>query len=229
MESLEAHVKETGADIGIAFDGDGDRMLAVCEKGTLINGDAILAVCGLDMRERGCLNKNTVVATVMSNQGFEIFCKKNDFQLFRANVGDRYVLEKMLADDLTLGGEQSGHIIFLENSTTGDGILTALKLLDVMARKKQPLSALAGVVEELPQVLINATVPNIRKPELSTCPQIQQTQAEIIAAMNGEGRILVRPSGTEPVVRVMIEGRNQLQITAWARKLADVIEESLKD
>ena len=227
MESLRAHVKSQGADIGIAFDGDGDRMLAICEKGEMIDGDAILAVCGLDLHERGKLN--TIVATVMSNQGFEVFCRDRGFELFRTDVGDRYVLEKMLADDLPLGGEQSGHVIFREFSTTGDGILTALQLLAVIDRKKQPMSALAGVVETFPQVLINATVPNIRKPELAYCPDIKKAQQGIEAAMAGEGRILVRPSGTEPVVRVMLEGRDQAQIHAWAQDLVDVIEKSLKD
>lgn len=227
MESLQEKVKEMGADIGIAFDGDGDRMLAICEKGKFIDGDSILAICGLDMKEQGKLEKSTIVSTVMSNQGFECFCRDNGINMLRADVGDRYVLEKMLAEGYSLGGEQSGHVIFLEHNTTGDGILTALQLLSVMARKKQPLSKLAGVVETFPQVLVNATVPNIRKPELKTCPEIQAAQAEIEAALQGEGRILVRPSGTEPVVRVMLEGRDQNKIEEWAKGLADIIEKNL--
>jgi len=229
MESLIAHVKETGSSIGIAFDGDGDRVFAVCENGGMIDGDAILAICGLDMNERGKLAQNTIVSTVMSNQGFEIFCNNNGIKMLRADVGDRYVLEKMLAEKYSLGGEQSGHVIFLEHSTTGDGILTALQLLAVMARKNKPLSELAGAVETLPQVLVNATVPNNRKPELNYHQEIKNAQAEIEAAMAGEGRILVRPSGTEPVVRVMIEGRDQAQITAWAKSLANVIEKCLEN
>jgi phosphoglucosamine mutase len=227
MESLMEEVAEVKANIGLAFDGDGDRMLAICEKGEVIDGDAILAICGLDMRERGKLNHDTVVATVMSNQGFELFCKNNGFKMFRADVGDRYVLEKMLADNLMLGGEQSGHVIFLEHSTTGDGILSALQLLAVMARKKKPLSELAGVVETFPQVLVNATVPNSRKPELTTNPEIKKAQADIEAQLEGEGRILVRPSGTEPVVRVMLEGRDQSQIEEMAKSLANIIESNL--
>ncbi|MCL2387880.1 MAG: phosphoglucosamine mutase [Defluviitaleaceae bacterium] len=226
MESLQARVKAEQADIGIAFDGDGDRMLAICEKGKFIDGDAILAICGLDMKERGKLN--TIVATVMSNQGFEIFCRDNGITLYRTDVGDRYVLEKMLADDLPLGGEQSGHVIFREHSTTGDGILTALQLLSVMVRKNQSLSALAGVMETFPQVLVNATVSNKRKPELPYCPEIIAAQAEIETALAGEGRILVRASGTEPVVRVMLEGRDLAKIKGFAESLANVIEKSLE-
>ncbi|MCL2225459.1 MAG: phosphoglucosamine mutase [Defluviitaleaceae bacterium] len=227
MESLQKCVKEQKADIGIAFDGDGDRMLAICEKGEFIDGDAIMAICALDLNERGKLEKNTVVATVMSNQGFECFCRDNKINMYRADVGDRYVLEKMLSDGYCLGGEQSGHVIFLEHSTTGDGILTALQLLAVLARKKQSLSALAGVIETFPQVLVNATVPNARKPELATNAEIQKAQAEIETALEGEGRILVRPSGTEPVVRVMLEGRDKDKIDGFAKNLASVIEKNL--
>ena len=227
MESLAEKVKETGANIGIAFDGDGDRMLAVCEKGEMIDGDAILAVCGLDMRKRGVLKNDAIAATVMSNQGFEVFCRENNIKLLRAAVGDRYVLEKMLAENYNLGGEQCGHIIFLDHNTTGDGILTALQLLAVMSRAKTSLSLLAGVVETFPQVLVNAKVANTRKPEFETHPEIKKAQAEIEAALAGEGRILVRPSGTEPLVRVMIEGRDKARIEAMAGKLAAVIEQRL--
>ncbi|MCL1844720.1 MAG: phosphoglucosamine mutase [Defluviitaleaceae bacterium] len=229
MESLAEKVRETRANIGIAFDGDGDRMLAVCEKGEMIDGDAILAVCGLDMRERGVLKKDTVVATVMSNKGFEIFCRDSKINMHRAAVGDRYVLEKMLAENYSLGGEQCGHIIFLDHNTTGDGPLTALQLLATMSRAKKPLSALAGVVETFPQVLVNARVANARKPEFETHPEIKKTQAEIESALGGAGRILVRPSGTEPLIRVMLEGRDKAQIEAWAKKLAEVIESCLEN
>jgi phosphoglucosamine mutase len=227
MESLQAYVKEHKADIGIAFDGDGDRMLAVCEKGDIVDGDAILAICGLHMHEQGKLANNTIVATVMSNQGFECFCAERGISLLRADVGDRYVLEKMLAEKHNLGGEQSGHIIFLEHNTTGDGILTALKLLSVIKAKNKPLSELASVIEIFPQVLVNAVVPNVRKAELKTCKEIIAAQAEIEAALEGSGRILVRPSGTEPVVRVMLEGRDKGQIEHWAKSLAAVIEKNL--
>ncbi|MCL1843177.1 MAG: phosphoglucosamine mutase [Defluviitaleaceae bacterium] len=229
MQSLIAHMKAEESGIGIAFDGDGDRMRAVCEKGNLIDGDAILAICGLDMHERGKLAKNTIVSTVMSNQGFEVFCNKNGLHLCRTDVGDRYVLEKMLAENYSLGGEQSGHVIFPEHSTSGDGILTGLQLLDVMKRKNKPLSLLASVVESFPQVLVNAAVPNVRKPELNTNAEIKKIQAEIESSLSEEGRILVRPSGTEPVVRVMIEGRDEEKIKSLAQKLADVIEKNLAE
>jgi len=221
MENLQAEVKKVGADVGFAFDGDGDRMLAVDENGELIDGDQIMAICGLEMFNRGELD--TIVATVMSNQGFELFCNKHGLKLFRADVGDRYVLEKMLADNLPLGGEQSGHIIFKKFSTSGDGILSALQLAAIMAEKKEKLSTLASIMENLPQVLINATVPNNRKPELKTNVEIQRTLAVIESKIAGEGRILVRPSGTEPVVRVMIEGRDSEQINQWANSLAEII------
>lgn len=228
MESLQEYMKAQGADIGLAFDGDGDRVLALCEKGELLDGDKILALCGSDMKERGKLEKNTIVATVMSNQGLELYCNKKGLILHRTDVGDRYVLEKMLADNLTLGGEQSGHVIFLSYGTTGNGILTGLQMLSIMARKKKSISALTSEMEILPQVLVNVKVPNHRKAELATCENIQKAQSEIESAMNGEGRILVRPSGTEPVVRVMLEGRDLDKITNWANNLKKVIEKNLE-
>ncbi|MCL2839246.1 MAG: phosphoglucosamine mutase [Defluviitaleaceae bacterium] len=225
MENLQKFVKENSTDIGLAFDGDGDRMLAVCEKGGMIDGDKILAICGLNLQAQGKLN--TIVATVMSNQGLEILCKEKGIKLHRTDVGDRYVLEKMLQDDLPLGGEQSGHIIFKKHSTTGDGILTGLHLLSVMVQKNESISTLAGVMDTLPQVLINATVPNDKKATLHSHPVIQKAQAEIESNLAGAGRILVRPSGTEPLVRVMIEGRDIEQIRKWARDLADIIEKNI--
>ena len=227
MESLKKYVVTQGVDLGLAFDGDGDRMLAVDEKGNIVDGDAILAICGLDLKERRQLLKNTIVATSMSNQGLELFCRQNHIELFRTDVGDRYVLEKMLADQLTLGGEQSGHYIFRQFCTTGDGILSGLQLVSIMVRKKQTISALASVMETFPQVLVNTTVPNHRKSELTTNEAIQKRQAEIEAELAGEGRILVRPSGTEPLVRVMLEGRDEAQIMRLANDLARVIEVNL--
>ena len=229
MDSLQKYVATQGVDLGLAFDGDGDRMLAVDEKGNIVDGDAILAICGLDLKERRQLLKNTIVATSMSNQGLELFCRQNNIDLFRTDVGDRYVLEKMLADQLTLGGEQSGHYIFRQFCTTGDGILSGLQLVSIMVRKKQTISTLASVMETFPQVLVNTTVPNHRKPELSTNEAIQKRQAEIEAELAGEGRILVRPSGTEPLVRVMLEGRDKEQITRLANDLANIIEKNLGD
>jgi len=227
MESLTKFVKTQGVDLGLAFDGDGDRMLAVDEKGNIIDGDAFMAICAIDLKERGQLLKNTLVATSMSNQGLELCCKKNNIELFRTDVGDRYVLEKMLADELTLGGEQSGHYIFRQFSTTGDGILSGLQLVAVMARKKKSISELASAMEVFPQILVNTTVPNHRKPELATNPEIQKLQAKIESELAGEGRILVRPSGTEPLVRVMLEGRDIDTITRMANELASLIGSQL--
>ncbi|MCL1786875.1 MAG: phosphoglucosamine mutase [Defluviitaleaceae bacterium] len=227
MEDLMTFVRDNGCDAGLAFDGDGDRMLAVDNHGQLIDGDAILAICGLDLKERGQLAKDTLVATVMSNQGLGVFCREHGITLCRTAVGDRYVLEKMIADNLTLGGEQSGHTIFRQYNTTGDGILAGVQLLAVMARKQKTLAQLAQMMEVFPQVLINAKVPNNRMAELSTNAAIQKVQGEIEAKLTADERVLVRASGTEPVVRVMIEGRDQAQITQWAQALVDVIEAQL--
>jgi len=163
----------------------------------------------------------------MSNLGLGLFCKEKGIELFRTDVGDRYVLEKMLADGLTLGGEQSGHYIFRQFCTTGDGILSALQLISVMVRKKKKLSELANVMSVYPQILVNTKVPNSRKGELFTNAEIKKHQAEIEAELSGEGRILLRPSGTEPLARVMIEGKNQERITAMANELAKTIEKVL--
>lgn len=227
MGAIKKYVYSQEMDLGIAFDGDGDRMLAVDETGKVLDGDVILAICGTDMKEQNQLAKNTIVATSMSNQGLEILCRNKGITLLRTDVGDRYVLERMLADNLTLGGEQSGHYIFRKFCTTGDGILSALQLVSVMVRKKQRLSELAKIMETLPQILINAAVPNNRKAEYETNEKILKHQAEIETQMGGEGRILVRPSGTEPLVRVMIEGRDPEKITKWAADLARTIEGQL--
>lgn len=227
MGSLVKYVASQGVHLGLAFDGDGDRMLAVDEKGNILDGDAVLAVCGLDLLERGQLLKKTLVATTMSNQGLEVFCRNKNIKLVRTDVGDRYVLEKMLSDELTLGGEQSGHYIFRQFCTTGDGILSGLQLAAIMKRKKQAISEISSEMETFPQVLVNITVPSHRKCELTTNEAIQKFQAEIESQMVGEGRILVRPSGTEPLARVMIEGPDTEKITQWANDLAKMIERNL--
>jgi len=227
MESIREFVVAHNMDIGLAFDGDGDRMLAVDDKGQMIDGDIIMAICGLDMHERGQLTGNTMVATVMSNQGLEVFCRSHGINLYRTAVGDRYVLEKMLADDLTFGGEQSGHLIFRQFNTTGDGILAGVQLLSVIHHRKKSASELVKMIEIFPQVLINAKVPNNRMAELATCPRIQKVQAEIEAQLTADERILVRPSGTEPLVRVMIEGRDMGKISKLAQDLVAVVEEEL--
>jgi len=227
MESLVAYVKENGADIGIAFDGDGDRMLAVDNNGKIIDGDIIMAICGLDLFKRDKLPGGTIVATVMSNMGLEVFCRKHGMNLYRAAVGDRYVLEKMLADDLPLGGEQSGHMIFREYNTTGDGILAGVQLLSVLQRSGKTMSELASICEVFPQVLINVKVPSGRMSELATNPSILQKQSEIEALFEQDDRLLLRPSGTEPLVRVMLEGRDKIKVQSLAEELAAVIEAEL--
>jgi len=227
IEALADYVKANKLDLGLAFDGDGDRMLAVDGNGEFVDGDEILAICGLDMKERGLLPGDAIVATSMSNQGFEVMCRQHGITLHRADVGDRYVLEKMLADNLPLGGEQSGHVIFGQHSTTGDGMLSGLLLVDVLARKKKPLAELRRVMEHFPQVLINVNVDNAKKREWASYPEIADMIAKFDALMAGEGRILVRPSGTEPLVRVMIEGRDMGEITRMAEALAAIIGELL--
>jgi len=229
MDSLKKYVAENSMSLGLAFDGDGDRMLAVDENGKEVDGDVIMAICSLALKEQGQLKDDALVATVMSNQGLLAFAKDNGIVLHRTAVGDRYVLEKMIEDDLSLGGEQSGHIIFRKFNTTGDGILAGVQLLAVLKQKGQTLAQAAQIMEIFPQVLVNATVPNNRKAELSTNPQIKKVQADIESKLASDERILVRPSGTEPLVRVMIEGRNQEMIEIWARELADAIEKNLNN
>ena len=229
MESLQNFMKDTAVDIGLAFDGDGDRMLALTENGEIVDGDAIMAVCALGMKEKGELAKDTLVATVMSNQGLEVFCRENGINLLRTDVGDRYVLVRMLQEGALLGGEQSGHIIYRKYSTTGDGILTGLQLVSIMSAQKEPLSVLAGAMDNFPQVLINAKVPHARKSEFMTYEPIREGIREIETKLGNDGRILVRPSGTEPIVRVMIEGRNKDEITSMAESLVKTIESCTAD
>jgi len=225
MDSVKNFVTSHNLNLGLAFDGDGDRMFAVDENGQEIDGDRILAICGLDLSENNQLAKNTIVATVMSNQGLEVFCREKNITLLRTDVGDRYVLKKMIEDDLSLGGEQSGHLIFRKHSTTGDGILAGVQLLSVLYRKKKSMAEMAKLIEIFPQVLINAKVPNDKKHQLQADPEIKKALAEVEANLSADERILVRPSGTEPLVRVMIEGRDAIKITEWATKLVQIIEE----
>ena len=227
MGSLKDFVTANKMDLGLAFDGDGDRMLAVDQNGSEVDGDLLLAICGLDLQQRGKLAGNTIVSTVMSNQGLEVFCKNNGIILLRTAVGDRYVLEKMLEGGFVLGGEQSGHMIFREYSTTGDGILTGVHLLAVLTQQGKSLAQLAGMVEIFPQVLINVRVNKERMKELNTCPEIQKVKEDIESRFTGDDRILLRTSGTEPLVRVMFEGRDTDKINAWAKELADAVEKNL--
>jgi len=224
MQELQAYVKEIGADIGLAFDGDADRVLAVDEKGNIIDGDQIMAIIGLHLKENGMLAHNTVVATVMSNMGLGIMAKNNGLNIEKTKVGDRYVLEEMINSGYMLGGEQSGHIIFLEHNTTGDGLLTGVQLMKVLKDSGKKLSELASVMQVLPQVLINAKVTNEKKYKYLEDDVIKKMCKELEDEFKGEGRVLIRPSGTEPLVRVMIEGKDKEIITRRAKELVRVIE-----
>lgn len=228
MEELRKFTQEKGCDIGLAFDGDADRCLAVDENGNIVNGDFIMTICAKDMKEKGKLDKDTLVVTVMSNLGLDIACKREGINTVKTKVGDRYVLEEMLKGGYKIGGEQSGHIIFLDYNTTGDGLLTALQLVSVLKKSRKKMSELASIMKELPQVLINAKVANDKKDAYlkdgEIVKEIEKTEAEL----NGSGRVLIRPSGTEPLVRVMIEGEDLDKITNMARKIAELIEKKCR-
>ncbi|MGL4346399.1 MAG: phosphoglucosamine mutase [Cellulosilyticaceae bacterium] len=227
MGDLQSQVLGRGMEAGIAFDGDADRCLAVDEKGEMIDGDQILSIVGLDMKKGGRLNEDTMVATVMSNLGLTVMAKEKEVNLVHTRVGDRYVLEKMLKYGYNLGGEQSGHVIFLDYNTTGDGLITAIQLLYVMKKTGKTLSELKEAMQVFPQVLINAKVKNENKHAYLEDLEIQECIAELEAQFKGEGRVLIRPSGTEPLVRVMIEGKDKQQMEKEAQKLADFIEQKL--
>lgn len=223
MNELKARVVYEKADVGLAFDGDADRMLAVDENGQLVDGDQVMAICATHMKKKGTLKKDTVVVTVMTNLGFSLMAEREGLHLEKTKVGDRYVLENMRENGYNIGGEQSGHVIFLDDNTTGDGLLSALHLLRVMVETKKPLSELASVMEVLPQALVNAKVPNHKKENYMDYPEIADAIAELEKKFKGEGRVLIRPSGTEPLVRVMIEGKDQKVIDEEAKKLAELI------
>ena len=225
MEELKARVVAEKANIGLAFDGDADRLLAVDENGKLVDGDEIMAIVGNHMKAAGTLKDNTIVVTVMSNLGFYLMAKEKGINAEQTKVGDRYVLERMKEIGANLGGEQSGHIIFLDENTTGDGLLSALHLLQVVVETGKPLSELATVMEVLPQALVNAKVPNHKKESYMDYPEIAEAIKGISDKFAGEGRVLIRPSGTEPLVRVMIEGKDQKQIEEEAKKLAELIQD----
>ncbi len=225
MENLQARVVFEKAKIGLAFDGDADRLLAVDENGQIVDGDQIMAIVGTHMKQNGALKKNTIVATVMSNLGFFMSLEKNGIKAEQTKVGDRYVMERMREIGASLGGEQSGHIIFLDENTTGDGLLSALHLLQVMVETGKSLSELATVMEVLPQAQVGAKVANHKKEHYLEYPEIANAIAELEKKYAGEGRVLIRPSGTEPLVRVMIEGKDKKQIQAEAEKLASLIQD----
>jgi len=227
MSALKKFVIKCGADLGFAFDGDADRVLAVDENGKMVDGDQIIAIIGLILNQNGGLEKNTIVATVMSNLGLDIMAQNNGLHLVKTKVGDRYVLEEMLDKGYMLGGEQSGHVIFLKHNTTGDGLLTALQLLSVLKATGKKLSELAAVMQILPQVLKNAKVKNENKHHYMEDELVACLCSELETEFHGEGRVLIRPSGTEPLVRVMIEGKDKEYITRRAAELADIIEKRL--
>ena len=223
MEELCERVVEEKAAIGIAFDGDADRMLAVDENGKLVDGDEIMAIVGNYFKEKGKLAKDTIVVTVMTNLGFTLMGEEKGIHIEKTKVGDRYVLENMRENGYNIGGEQSGHVIFLDDNTTGDGLLSALHLLEVMVDTKKPLSELSKVMQVLPQALVNAKVPNDKKASFMDNPEIAKAIEELEKKFSGEGRVLIRPSGTEPLVRVMIEGKDQSVIDEDAKNLAELI------
>ncbi|WHE07600.1 phosphoglucosamine mutase [Thermoanaerobacterium thermosaccharolyticum] len=224
---LQEIVAGTGADVGFAFDGDADRLIAVDEKGNVVDGDHIMAMCGIHLKSKGKLNKNTVVVTVMSNIGLDIALKQNGIDVVKTKVGDRYVLEEMARNGYSIGGEQSGHIIFLDHNTTGDGEITALKVAELLVSSGKKLSELSGVMVSYPQVLINAKVKNELKHKYMDDKDIAREINKLEKEMQGEGRVLIRPSGTEPLVRVMVEGKDQEKIESMAKELASLIEKKL--
>lgn len=226
-EELMRFVKDAGLDLGLAFDGDADRMLAVDENGELVDGDKVIAICSKRMKEEGRLAKNTAVVTVMSNMGFFKFCKENDIDCAKTAVGDRYVLERMLKDGYNIGGEQSGHVIFLDYATTGDGELSGVQLVETVVKSGKKLSELAGIMRVYPQVLINVTVTPEGKQKYNNDEYIISAVQQAEMELSGEGRVLVRVSGTEPLVRVMLEGADIEQITKLGNSIADVVRERL--
>ena len=228
LEGLKKFVVENKLSLGIAYDGDGDRCLAIDEKGNEIDGDKLLAIISRSLKKKEKLNKDTIVATVMSNLGLNKYSKENGLQLLQTKVGDRYVLEKMLKEGYNLGGEQSGHVILLDYNPTGDGILTSLMLIKTILEENKKASELGKLIKLYPQVLINAKVNSDKKYDYEQNKDIKEAIEKLEKEFAGNGRVLIRPSGTEPLVRVMIEGEDQEYITKKAKDIAKLIEEKLK-
>ena len=224
---MKKFVVENKCNLGIAYDGDGDRCLAVDENGNEIDGDKILAILSNSFKQKGILNKDTVVATVMSNLGLNKYAEANDINFIQTKVGDRYVLEEMLKNGYNLGGEQSGHVICLDYNPTGDGILTSILLIRAMLEQNKTASEISSIMRAYPQVLVNARIKNDKKDEYKSDPEIKNAIDELEKEFSGNGRVLIRASGTEPLIRVMIEGENQEYIKEKATKLAKLIEEKL--
>ncbi|WP_313805269.1 phosphoglucosamine mutase [Cytobacillus sp.] len=224
-ETLAAFVKEKEADIGLAFDGDGDRLIAIDENGDIVDGDQIMYICGKYLKEQGRLKHSTVVSTVMSNLGFYKALEANEIESIQTAVGDRYVVEEMKKNGYNLGGEQSGHIIFLDYVTTGDGLLTGLQLVNIMKMSKKPLSELAKEMQKFPQKLVNIRVTD--KHHVTDNEKVSAIITEVENEMNGNGRILVRPSGTEPLVRVMAEAATEELCNAYVERIAAVVKQEM--
>ena len=227
LDMLKKFVVANKCNMGIAYDGDGDRCLCIDENGNEIDGDIIMAILAKHLKEQGKLKDNTLVATVMSNLGLKKFCENNKIKFMQTKVGDRYVLEQLIKERYNLGGEQSGHIIFLDYNPTGDGILTSLMLISCILEQQSKLSKLAEIIKKYPQVLINAKVTNEKKYDFDKDEVIKKEIEKLEKEFSGNGRVLIRASGTEPLVRVMIEGENQEYITEKAKDLANLIEERL--
>jgi phosphoglucosamine mutase len=224
-EALAAFVKEKEADVGLAFDGDGDRLIAVDENGEIVDGDQIMFICAKYLKEDDRLKHSTVVSTVMSNLGFYKALEQYGIKSVQTAVGDRYVVEEMRKNGYNLGGEQSGHIIFLDYNTTGDGLLTGLQLVNIMKKTKKPLSVLSKELKKYPQELVNVKVTD--KYKVMEYPEIKNVIEEVEKEMNGNGRVLVRPSGTEPLVRVMVEAPTEEECKFFVNKIADVVKKEM--
>ena len=227
IEALSKYVVENKLDMGVAFDGDADRCLCVDEKGNLVDGDQIMAICSQDMKERGRLAKNTVIGTILTNLGFIKYCEANDINFIATKVGDKFVLEEMLLEEYNFGGEQSGHIIFRDFATTGDGELTAIQLLSLLKRSGKKLSELASIMNKYPQVAINVKVTQEAKVKFYTNATVKKSIDEAKAKLGEKGRIVVRPSGTEPKIRVMVECNEEELMNEVANEVAAVVEKEL--
>jgi phosphoglucosamine mutase len=224
-QDLRKRVVEARADIGLAFDGDGDRLIAVDEKGQEISGDQVLLICARNLKEKGELKNDLLVSTVMSNLGLKLACKKHGIKHHVSKVGDRYVLEDMVRLGAIMGGEDAGHMIFLEHHTTGDGIVTAIQLIAAMVETGKPLSELSKIMEIYPQKLINVDVKN--KPDISSLPKVMEVIKQVESELGDNGRVLVRYSGTQNMCRVMIEGPTQEVTEKYCQQIADVIKKMI--
>jgi len=227
IEKLSRRVVEEKFSLGIAFDGDGDRLLAVDERGNIVDGDKLIGLLAIYMKQKGKLSKDTAVVTVMSNMGLHRYMETNGLRTVKVQVGDRYVIEKMRAENYAIGGEQSGHIIFSEYATTGDGMITAIKLMCMLKDRGVPLSTLASAIPVFPQVLKNIAISPSKKGQWETNPAVKAVIDQIKAAAGFDSRVLIRESGTEPLLRVMIEGQDNAKINDWANKICEVAQREL--